>query len=174
MSARHLLYCAPPTHLRPRQVDQPCYHADGDDGVTRLDQYVSYLPAGLKAKRPKWLTVLVAAKVMRPISYSIVGAFAVGLTACGIGTGIQPAGPDAFKATEMFSPAQGGFERAKRVALADAIRFCDERGKTFLPLDLPGGGTQGPTGYTVTFRCQPPAAPEPQQQSSRTTPGGAR
>ena len=105
---------------------------------------------------------------MRLISYSIVSAFAAGLTACGIGTGIQPAGPDAFKVTEMFSPAQGGFARAKRVALADATRFCEERGKTFLPLDLPGEGTQGPTDYTVTFRCQLPAAPEDQQQSSGT------
>ena len=70
---------------------------------------------------------------MRPICYGIVGALAAGLTACGIATGIQPAGPDAFRVTEMFTPAQGGFERAKRVALADATRFCEDRGKTFLP-----------------------------------------
>ena len=110
---------------------------------------------------------------MRPIRYVIVGTFAAGLTACGIGTGIESAGPDVFKVTEMFSPAQGGFERAKRVALADATRFCEERGKTFLQLNLPGEGTRGPIDYTVTFQCQPPGAREPQQESAGTPPDRA-
>ena len=110
---------------------------------------------------------------MRLICYGVAGLLATSLTACGIGTGVQPAGPDAFKVTEMFSPAQGGFERAKRVALADATRFCEDRGKTLLPVNLPGEGMHGPTDYTVTFRCLPPGAPELRQPSMERLSGGA-
>jgi hypothetical protein len=110
---------------------------------------------------------------MRLICYGIVWVLATGLTACGIGTGIQPSGQDAFKVTEMFSPAEGGAERAQRVALADAARFCEYRGKTFLPVNLPGGGMQGPTDYTVTFRCLAPGVSELQQPDMEKLPDGA-
>lgn len=97
---------------------------------------------------------------MRLFCYAIVVALVTSLAACGIGTGIQPAGPNAFKVTEMYAPSQGGAARAKRVALADAARFCEYSGKKFLPINAPEEGTRGPTEYTVTFRCLPPGAPE--------------
>jgi hypothetical protein len=99
---------------------------------------------------------------MRLFCYVVVPIMVTSLAACGIGTGIRPAGPDAFKVTEMYPPVQGGAARAKRVALADAARFCEDSGKKFLPINTPEEGTRGPTDYTVTFRCLPSGAPDPQ------------
>jgi hypothetical protein len=94
-------------------------------------------------------------------SRCIIVALATGLTACGAGASIEPAGPDVFKVTKIFSPAEGGFERAQRLATADATRYCEDRGATFLPINPPGEGVQGPTVYTLTFRCLPAGVPRP-------------
>jgi hypothetical protein len=50
---------------------------------------------------------------------------------------------------------------AERVALTEANDFCSQRGQQFVPTTMGQGGSliNGPTSYTVTFRCLLPSDP---------------
>jgi hypothetical protein len=100
----------------------------------------------------------------RPLWQSLVATLC--LTACAASTGILPAGPDTYTVTEAYAPVRGGSTTAKQVALPEANQFCEERGRKFLPMNM----SEGPTKYTVTFRCLLPTDPELQRPNFQQTP----
>jgi hypothetical protein len=96
---------------------------------------------------------------VRYLFLSLVGS-AEFLVGCAASTGILPAGPDTYTVTEKFAPVRGGSTEAERVALTVANDFCAQKGRQFVPSTMSQAGNpygpgnpNGPTGYTVTFRC---------------------
>jgi hypothetical protein len=91
-----------------------------------------------------------------------VAAAAV-LTACSMGTGILPAGPDTYTVTERRAPVLGGSTTAQQAAMTEANAFCAQQGRQFLPVDMatpPSANPYGTTSYSVTFRCLLAGDPE--------------
>jgi hypothetical protein len=98
-----------------------------------------------------------------------LGMFVVALTLCGAvagcatSTGILPAGPDTYTISEKFAPVRGGGDEAERDALTKANQFCSQQGRQFVPINMGQSGNlnniNGPTGYTVTFKCLSPNDP---------------
>jgi hypothetical protein len=85
------------------------------------------------------------------------------LTACSMGTGILPAGPDTYTLTEHRAPVLGGSTTTQQAAMTEANAFCARQGRQFLPVDMltpQSANPYGTTGYSVTFRCLLPADPE--------------
>jgi hypothetical protein len=85
-----------------------------------------------------------------------IAAGAAALTACSMGTGILPAGPDTYTVTERRAPVLGGSTTAQQSAMTEANAFCAQQGRQFLPVDMatpPSANPYGTTGYSVTFRC---------------------
>jgi len=101
------------------------------------------------------------AKLLGAAALSL-GSAAV-LVGCAASTGVLPAGPDTYTLSETFSPARGGGTEAQREALTKANDFCAEKGRVFVPVTMGQSGAlynpNGPTGYTVTFRCLLPTDP---------------
>jgi hypothetical protein len=85
------------------------------------------------------------------------------LAACASSTGILPAGPDTYTLSERFAPVRGGGDEAQRDALTKANDFCAQQSRVFVPNNMGAAGNlanpNGPTGYSVTFRCLPPNDP---------------
>jgi hypothetical protein len=94
---------------------------------------------------------------------SLMALVALGATGCGSTTGIVPVGPDTYFLTEMRAPVLGGGDEARRVVMAEAIGFCQQQGRVFVPLDLrPDGDPRTPyypTAFDATFRCVAPQGP---------------
>ena len=92
-----------------------------------------------------------------------VAATAV-LSACAMGTGILPAGPDTYTVTERRAPVLGGSTSAQQAAMTEANAFCAQQGRQFLPVDVVTlasiSNPYGTTGYSVTFRCLLAGDPE--------------
>jgi hypothetical protein len=85
------------------------------------------------------------------------------LSACAMGTGILPAGPDTYTVSEHRAPVLGGSTTAQQAAMTEANAFCAQRGRQFLPVDMvtpPSANPYGATGYSVTFRCLLAGDPE--------------
>jgi hypothetical protein len=92
-----------------------------------------------------------------------IAAISVALTACSMGTGILPAGPDTYTVTERRAPVLGGSTTAQQAAMTEANAFCAQQGRQFLPVDMvtpPSANPYGATGYSVTFRCLLAGDPE--------------
>jgi hypothetical protein len=92
-----------------------------------------------------------------------IAAISAALTACSMGTGILPAGPDTYTVTERRAPVLGGSTTAQQAAMTEANAFCAQQGRQFLPVDMvtpPSANPYGATGYSVTFRCLMPGDPE--------------
>ncbi len=96
---------------------------------------------------------------MRYLLLGLAGAAV--LVGCAHSSGVLPAGPDTYTVTENFAPVRGGSTEAERVALTEANDFCSQRGRQFVPTTMGQGGSliNGPTSYTVTFRCLLPSDP---------------
>jgi hypothetical protein len=85
------------------------------------------------------------------------------LSACVMGTGILPAGPDTYTVTERVAPILGGSTSAQTTAMTEANAFCAKQGRQFLPVDMltpQSANPYGPTSYSVTFRCLLAGDPE--------------
>jgi hypothetical protein len=85
------------------------------------------------------------------------------LTACSMGTGILPAGPDTYTVTEHRAPVLGGSTTAQQAAMTEANAFCAQQRRQFLPVDMltpRSANPYGTTSYSVTFRCLLPGDPE--------------
>jgi hypothetical protein len=93
-----------------------------------------------------------------------IAAISVALTACSMGTGILPAGPDTYTVTERRAPVLGGSTTAQQAAMTEANAFCAQQGRQFLPVDTVAlasiSNPYGTTGYSVTFRCLLAGDPE--------------
>ncbi len=79
---------------------------------------------------------------------------------CAESTGIRPAGLDIYTASEHFAAGRRGSLTAEQTVLNEASAFCIQQGRAFLPLDMLTPARANPpdqTGYSVTFRCVPPA-----------------
>lgn len=61
--------------------------------------------------------------------------------------------------TERYSVLRGGGAEAQRVALTDANAYCTRQGRFFVPITMGQvahlNGADGPTGYSLTFKCLP-------------------
>ena len=56
-----------------------------------------------------------------------IAAISAALTACSMGTGILPAGPDTYTVTERRAPVLGGSTTAQQAAMTEANAFCAQR-----------------------------------------------
>ena len=65
-----------------------------------------------------------------------IAAISAALTACSMGTGILPAGPDTYTVTERRAPVLGGSTTAQQAAMTEANAFCAQQGRQFLPVDM--------------------------------------
>lgn len=87
---------------------------------------------------------------------------AAAFAGCASSTGVLAAGPDTYTLSKRFAPVRGGSTEAQRVALTKANDFCGEKGRVFVPAMMGQSAIvaeQGPTGYSVTFRCLLPNDP---------------
>jgi hypothetical protein len=85
---------------------------------------------------------------------------AIGVAACGSGTGIRAVGPGTWFVSEMRAPALGGGAAAQAAVLSEAHAFCAAQNRVFEPVLLrPDGDPYTPyypTAYDATFRCIDP------------------
>jgi hypothetical protein len=90
----------------------------------------------------------------------LMALVALCVTGCGSSTGIMPVGPDTYAISEMRAPVLGGGDEARRIVMVEAIGFCQQQGRVFVPLDLrPDGDPRTPyypTAFDATFRCVAP------------------
>jgi hypothetical protein len=81
---------------------------------------------------------------------------ALAAAGCTVSTGILPVGPNTYTVTEGVNALLGGSIAAQKTALAEANAYCAQQGRQFLAvqmLTVPSANPDGPTRYSVTFRC---------------------
>lgn len=91
-----------------------------------------------------------------------VCGIALSIAACTVSTGILPAGPNTYALTQGASVLVGGSMTAQQNALGKANAFCTEQGREFIAVQMlavPSANPDGPTRYSVTFRCLLPNDP---------------
>jgi hypothetical protein len=83
------------------------------------------------------------------------------LASCSQGTGVLPAGPDTYTATEYRAPILGGGSEAERAAMTEANDYCEHDSKNFYHLNM----VNNPL-YTQEGLCYVPLS---RSTGSRTT-----
>jgi hypothetical protein len=110
-----------------------------------------------------------------------VAAAVLALAGCTTDTGVMQVRPDTYEIQTHYAPVRGGITAAQKAAVTEAGEFCAAHGGQLYVLNenesgggpvsfarwsqyggSAGSGTQGPTRFSMVFRCQPPAA---QQES---------
>jgi hypothetical protein len=84
------------------------------------------------------------------------------LGGCAATIGVRQTGPDSFLVSEMRAPVLGGEGAAQQAAIGEAISFCTDGGRVFVPVTAAPSdfGHYGPMAFTAAFRCLPPNDPQ--------------
>lgn len=82
----------------------------------------------------------------------LILATSVAITGCASSSGVLPMGPDTYSISVTASPARGGKDGARRIAITDASDFCSSKGKEILVNNFSSGGMSS----ELVFQCLSP------------------